>query len=34
MAYNSYGNRFLKDTPVVMNLVIINVLVFFDSKLV
>lgn len=37
MAYNSYGNRFLKDTPVVMNLVIINVLVFliqslFDGK--
>jgi len=37
MAYNSTGNRFLKDSPVVMNLVIINVLVFliqllFDGK--
>ncbi|MEO6547435.1 MAG: rhomboid family intramembrane serine protease [Ferruginibacter sp.] len=28
MAYNSYGNRFQQTTPVVLNLIIINVLVF------
>ncbi|MCW3089219.1 MAG: hypothetical protein JWP81_288 [Ferruginibacter sp.] len=28
MAYNNYGNRFSQTTPVVLNLIIINVLVF------
>lgn len=28
MAYNNYGNRFQRTTPIVLNLVIINVLVF------
>jgi membrane associated rhomboid family serine protease len=28
MAYNNYGNSFLKTSPVVLNLIIINVLVF------
>ena len=29
MAFNNYGNRFQRTTPVVMNLIIINSLVFF-----
>ena len=29
MAFNNYGNRFQQTTPVVLNLVIINALVFF-----
>ena len=29
MAFNSYGNRFQQTTPVVLNLIIINALVFF-----
>lgn len=29
MAFNNYGNRFQQTTPVVLNLIIINVLVFF-----
>lgn len=29
MSYNRYGNRFQQTTPVVLNLIIINVLVFF-----
>jgi len=37
MAYNNYGNRFQRTTPIVLNLIIINVLVFiiqsmFDGK--
>lgn len=28
MAYNNYGNRFQQTTPVILNLIIINVLVF------
>jgi membrane associated rhomboid family serine protease len=29
MAFNNYGNRFQRTTPVVLNLIIINALVFF-----
>jgi membrane associated rhomboid family serine protease len=29
MAFNNYGNRFQRTTPIVLNLIIINVLVFF-----
>lgn len=29
MAFNNYGNRFQRTTPVVLNLIIINVLVYF-----
>jgi membrane associated rhomboid family serine protease len=29
MAFNSYGNRFQQTTPIVLNLIIINVLVYF-----
>jgi len=29
MSYNRYGNSFQRTTPVVLNLIIINVLVFF-----
>lgn len=29
MAYNNYGNRFQRTTPIVLNLIIINVLVYF-----
>ena len=31
MAYNEYGNRFQRTTPVVLNLVIINVLVWIGQ---
>jgi len=33
MAFNNFGNRFQKSSPVVLNLIIINVLVFFVQKL-
>lgn len=33
MAFNNYGNRFQSTTPVVLNLIIINVLVFLAQKL-
>jgi len=32
MAYNDYGNRFQRTTPVVLNLIIINVLVYIIQK--
>jgi rhomboid-like protein len=34
MSFNSYGNRFQNNTPVVFNLIIINVLVYLAQKLV
>src|SRR5437016_4074888 len=34
MAYNNYGNRFLRATPVVLNLIIINVLAFLAQKFI
>ncbi len=33
MAFNDYGNRFLRSTPVVLNLIIINVLVFLAQQM-
>ena len=32
MAFNNYGNRFQRTTPIVLNLIIINVLVFVAQK--
>jgi len=29
MAFNNYGNSFQRATPIVLNLIIINVLVYF-----
>ncbi len=34
MSFNSYGNRFQKNTTVVVNLIIINVLVYLAQKLI
>jgi len=34
MSFNSYGNRFQKNTPVVFNLIIINVLVYAAQKMI
>ena len=34
MAFNSYGNSFQKNTPVVFNLIIINVLVYIAQRLI
>jgi membrane associated rhomboid family serine protease len=34
MAYNGYGNRIQKDTPIVFNLIIINVLVYIAQMLI
>lgn len=34
MAFNSYGNSFQKQSPVVFNLIIINVLVYLAQKMV
>ena len=33
MAFNNYGNRFQQTTPVVLNLIIINVLVYFIQSM-
>jgi membrane associated rhomboid family serine protease len=34
MAYNNYGNSFLRTTPIVLNLIIINVLAFLAQKFI
>ena len=34
MAFDSYGNRFQRNTPVVLNLIIINVLVYLAQRVI
>ncbi|MFM6926114.1 MAG: rhomboid family intramembrane serine protease [Ferruginibacter sp.] len=34
MAFDSYGNRFQRNTPVVLNLIIINVLVYLAQRII
>ncbi len=34
MAYNNYGNKVQRDTPIVFNLIIINVLVYAAQKII
>lgn len=34
MAYNSYGNKIQRDTPIVINLIIINALVYIAQRLI